>query len=83
MRICEGYTHLRDTDGDVRLKNRAYKYDDVAKILPATYQIESLRNIFMTDSNLNNSLLNLVIQLGFTILFFTLAVRQVKKDSKC
>lgn len=55
----------------------------VAKILPATYQIESLRKIFMTDSNLNNSLLNLVIQLGFTILFFTLAVRQVKKDSKC
>lgn len=31
MRICEGYTHLRDTGGDVRLKNRAYRYDAVVK----------------------------------------------------
>ena len=31
MRICDGYTHLRDTDGDVRLKNRAYRYDAVVK----------------------------------------------------
>lgn len=31
MRICEGYTHLRDMGGDVRLKNRAYKYDAVVK----------------------------------------------------
>lgn len=31
MRICEGYTRLRDTDGDVRLKNRAYRYDAVVR----------------------------------------------------
>lgn len=55
----------------------------VAKLLPATYQISSLRDIFMTDLNYGMSLTNIAIQLGFTAIFFMLAVKQVKKDSKC
>ena len=31
MRICDGYTHLKNADGDVRLKNMSYRYDAVVR----------------------------------------------------
>ncbi len=54
----------------------------IGKIIPPTYEVKAMRINILSGGNSDFILQNFVIQLAWCALFFILAVRQVKKDSK-
>ncbi len=54
----------------------------IGQILPSTYEIKALRICMLSGGQSSYLLFNLVVQILFTLAFFTLAVKQVKKDLK-
>ena len=51
-------------------------------IIPPTYEVKAMRINIMSGGQELYLLKNLLIQIAWTIVFFTLTVRQVKKDGK-
>ncbi|MCI6905760.1 MAG: ABC transporter permease [Succinatimonas sp.] len=54
----------------------------IGHIIPPTYEVKAMRINIMSGGQELYLLKNLLIQIAWTIVFFTLTVRQVKKDGK-
>ncbi len=54
----------------------------LAKIFPLTYGADALRNVMLRGAGLNDVLPDLLIMLGFTMLFFALNIMVLKKYRK-
>ena len=54
----------------------------IGSIIPPTYEVKAMRINILSGGNSSFILQNFAIQAGWCILFFMLAVRQVKRDSK-
>lgn len=54
----------------------------IGNIIPPTYEIKAMRIEFLSGGQLHYLIFNIFLQIAWAILFFFMAVRQVKKDSK-
>lgn len=54
----------------------------IGSIIPPTYEVKAMRINILSGGNSSFILQNFAIQAGWCVLFFMLAVRQVKRDSK-